>query len=217
LKAISYTKLTEQLSKKSIHAVDKLCSEKDVHYLILLKARPEAAPKILPAGPGLDFRNPRDADGQMIRGMRAVAYVDLRAEPKAGKSDTVTRADSASVSVEKKIHALESKMSWYENELRQNEQKLRKAKRLLREKDLRIAEVTKRNQMLIARMDEYNCSGDPDTEKRLKDIENAENELIQRMNALMEKEAEIDQKDEDLTRKEQDWRERNPSDPTRAS
>jgi len=200
LKRIPYSDLRQRLGEKSREALAPLLDDQNVHYLIVLQASPDSKPKVLPAGPKMDFRGPKDAAGQMIRGLQPVGYVDLRAE--RDEVNSITRnarpEEAEAVELNQKQQAWEAKLVWYENEKAQLEQRLRKAKRILREKEINIAELTKRNEMLNARMDEYNCSGDIDTEERLKDIENAENELITRMNELMRKEAEIEQREINL-------------------
>lgn len=198
MKPITYSQLLQRLSEKSRAAVDRLLGDSGVHYLIVLQANSDARPKILPAGPNLDFRHPKDAAGQVIRGMRAVAYVDLKAEAGNGAEAKSKPTDASNNADKEKIRELEAKVVWFENENNNLEQRLRRAKRLFKEKEIKIAELSKRNEMLHARMDEYNCSGDPDTEKRLKDIENTENELIKQMNELLRKEAEIEQREENL-------------------
>lgn len=187
--------------------MNRILGDSGVHFLILLQADAESKPKILPAGPKLDFRRPKDAAGQVIRGMRAVAYVDLLAT-RAQQAEIVhSKSTGAPGSANgEKLRELESKIVWFENENNNLEQRLRTAKRVLREKDIEIAELTKRNEMLVARMDEYNCSGDMATENRIKDIEKTENALIDRMNELLHKEAEIEQREENLI-----YRERDPS------
>jgi hypothetical protein len=203
LKRILYRDLLQGLSEKARRALHPLFQDDEVHYLIVLQSNPDSKPKVLPAGPKMDFRSPKDAAGQVIRGLRRVGYVDLRAE--RNEAGPVKSGDAAGPNrpqegpnKAKARHALEAKLVWHENEKAQLEQRLRKAQRILREKEIKIAELAKRNEMLTARMDEYNCSGDVDTEERLKDIENAENELISRMNELMRKEAEIEQREIDL-------------------
>lgn len=198
LKLITYNELLQRLSEKSRSAVHRILDDDEVHYLIVLQANAESKPKILPAGPNLDFRSPKDASGQVIRGMRAVAYVDLNSDSTKTEIRKSQSAKDAGDSGEQKVRELEAKLVWYENENNSMAQRLRNAKRILKEKDIKISELSKRNEMLTARMDEFNCSGDIATEKRLEDIEKAENELIDRMNELMHKEAQLEQREEDL-------------------
>jgi predicted nuclease with TOPRIM domain len=178
----------------------------EVDFLIILETASKDRKKIIPAGPGLDFRSPKDASGKTIGGMRMSAYVDLkraRATPKINKATEQAMPAPQKIASTKE-RKLQARLDWMEKEKFELENRISGAKKQILTRNQVIDELKKQLSLLQAKLQTSEEANQlPDTfGSRDTDLEAAEEELITRMNQYMEKEAELEQREENLFHRE---------------
>ncbi|HAV13788.1 MAG TPA: hypothetical protein DCX06_09925 [Opitutae bacterium] len=207
--------LLQTVTSATADSLIALADDTDISYLIILETAAKDKRKFLPAGPGLDFRSPKDAAGQTIGGMRMSGFVDM-AKARANQAaqtlnkNIPTRETSPS-QTEKK---LKQRLEWTEKENYELENRISNAKKQILTRNQVIQELKKQVSALQKRLDEHehtSAPSDSQMSSRDSELEAAEEELITRMNEYMEKEAELEQREENLFYRERKLHEKENS------
>ncbi|MEM7789850.1 MAG: hypothetical protein AAF546_00480 [Verrucomicrobiota bacterium] len=207
LKKIPLRELKGSLSLGSQNSLKKVIQTKEVVYLIVLESANGDKKKIIPAGPSLDFRNPSDALGHTIGGMRAKSYVDLDEERQSSQKRHLDRMatkvpfPSSSVNSEmlqQKIEALQEENRLLHDRVASARKKIMTQNQLIET----LSSSEKELKLMVNQLENGITNENNLFDTRSMDIDNAENELIQKMNEYMMKEAELEQREEDLFRRE---------------
>lgn len=185
----------------------------EVTFLVVLKGDRSTKKKIMPAGPTLDFRHPRDFVGHSFDGLRASEFVELSSEPTletsgeqpaAGlssdqASDRKATEQRAVDNTRARLQSLEEKNAILESRLDRARTHLQNQKELiaqLKRKESALHEQIRAYEEAPGLSNSDDFESDP---SRLADLKTAEDELINRMDEYMRKEAELEQR-EDLVR-----------------
>lgn len=195
--------LLDTLKPASRSTLAQVIEDANVHYLLVFEPPARDRKKVIPAGPGLDFRGPNDARNRVIDGQRMTGYVDL-AEHRSRASDTEPnhRMPAEETGASTKIKALESKISWLKGENQELKNRFSEARRQLKLKNELIKDLKRLESVTRAKLEEYQLPESEQNSDGYGDLAQAEEELIGKMNEYMVKEAELEQREENLLARE---------------